>query len=152
MEAEELVLGKPHNLVLRLSAVYGHNPANRKFSDIFFEKSGAPKKVINGSKESVFCPTYLEDIAENFPRIMELSGVLHFSGEQPMTEYDFLSKLAAQISPKTVVKEAPFYAKYDSPPRPRRCSIFTERNIAMKRTSFENALKEMRPRCPYCYS
>src|SRR3989344_3520344 len=52
-------------------------------------------KVIAASQELISTPTYIENIAKAVPEFMDMSGILHFTGQQPFSRYDF-AKLAAE--------------------------------------------------------
>jgi len=83
--AEKKVLEKAQNLVVRVSGLYGFNRHNNRFLDMLRNN-----RVIKASQELISTPTYLQDIARAVPDFMQMSGVLHFSGEQSFSRYEFV--------------------------------------------------------------
>lgn len=132
--AERVVLDKPQNLIVRVSGLYGFNRNNNRFLDGL-----RSRKVIKASQELISTPTYIEDIAKTVPEFMDMSGILHFTGEQSFSRYDF-AKLVVKsldLDAEVVPQENNRIAK-----RPRNSSLISVYNL--RKTPIEEALKEIR--------
>lgn len=134
LAAERVVLDKPQNLVVRVSGLYGFNGNNNRFLDGLRNS-----RVITASQEFVSTPTYIEDIARAVPEFMDMSGILHFTGKQPFSRYDF-AKLAVEslgLNTKVVAQESNGIAR-----RPRNSSLVSV--YSLRKTPIDEALKEIR--------
>ena len=132
--AERKVLEKPQNLVVRVSGLYGFNRYNNKFLD-GIRKS----KVVKASHELISTPTYIQDIARAVSDFMQMSGVLHFSGEQPFSRYEFVKRVVEGLglNIEVIVQETNGIAR-----RPKNSSLLSVYNL--KKTPVDEALKEIR--------
>jgi len=132
--AERMVLEKSQNLVVRVSGLYGVNKNNNRFLDGL-----RSRRVIKASQELISTLTYIEDLARAIPDLMNMAGVLHFSGEQSFSRYDF-AKLAVEslgLNAEVVAQESNGLAK-----RPRNSSLSSV--YALKKTPVDEALIEIR--------
>src|SRR3989344_1918331 len=132
--AERKVLEKPKNLVVRVSGLYGFNKLNNRFLDRL-RKS----RVVKASQELISTPTCLQDIARAVSDFMQMSGVLHFSGEQPFSRYEFAKRVVEGLGLDTevIVQETNGIAR-----RPKNSSLLSVYNL--KKTPVDEALKEIR--------
>lgn len=134
LTAEKIVLSDPNNLVVRVSGLYGFNKQNNRFLE------GLRKnKIIRASPKLISTPTYIEDIVRVVQDFMQMSGILHFSGEQPFSRYDF-AKLAVErlgFDTKVVAQESNSIAR-----RPKNSSLRSVYNL--RKTPVDEALKEIR--------
>lgn len=131
--AERSVLERPQNLVVRVSGLYGLNGHNNRFLDRLKNKN-----VIAASKEYVSTPTYLEDVARAIPDFMNVSGILHFTGEQSFSRYAF-AKLAVEslgLDAEVVAQESNGIVR-----RPRNSSLVSV--YRLRKTPIDEALKEI---------
>lgn len=134
LAAEEIVLGKPQNLVVRVSGLYGFNRNNNRFLDRLKNN-----RVIHASQDYVSTPTYIEDIARAIPEFIDMSGILHFTGEQPFSRYDF-AKLAVEslrLNTKIVIQESNGTAR-----RPKDSSLVSI--YSLRKTQIDEAFREIR--------
>ena len=134
LAAERVVLDKPQNLVVRVSGLYGFNGNNNRFLD-GLRNNG----VIAASQELISTPTYIEDIAKAVPEFMDMSGILHFTGEQPFSRYDF-AKLTVEslgLDTEVVAQKSNGIAR-----RPRNSSLVSV--YSLRKTPIDEALKEIR--------
>ena len=134
LAAERAVLERNGNLVVRVSGLYGFNGKNNRFLDGLRNS-----RVITASQELISTPTYIEDIAKAVPDFMRMSGLVHFTGEQPFSRYDF-AKLAVEslgLNTEVVAQENNEIAR-----RPRNSSLVSVYNL--RKTPIDEALKEIR--------
>jgi len=134
LDAEKAVLERPQNLVVRVSGLYGFNGNNNRFLD-GLRKS----KFITASQELISTPTYIEDIARAIPNFMNITGILHFTGEQPFSRYDF-AKLAVKsfgLDAEVVSQESNGIAR-----RPRNSSLVSV--YRLRKTPIDDAFGEIR--------
>ena len=132
--AEKMVLEKPQNLVVRVSGLYGLNRHNNRFLNRLRNNP-----VIKASQELVSTPTYLEDIARAVPDVMQMSGLLHFSGEQSFSRYGLVKKVVESLGLdiKVIAQEANGVAR-----RPKNSSLVSFYDL--RKTPTDEALNEMR--------
>ncbi len=142
-QAEEIILGKTNNLVIRFGSVYGYNPQNNKFFNRFFE-SGKPKKEIDGCPELILSPTYLGDVVNNFERFLEYDGIIHFTSGSPLSEYDFFAEIGKRLDLGFVVNVVSFDEICRTAERPRNATLSTERDLPFVRTSLDDSLRDLR--------
>ncbi len=134
LAAERAVLDKPQSLVVRVSGLYGFNRNNNRFLDGL-----RSRRVIKASQELISTPTYIEDIAKAVPQFIDMSGILHFTGEQSFSRYGF-AKLAVEslgLEVEVVAQESNGIAR-----RPRNSSLVSV--YSLKKTLIDEALKEIR--------
>ncbi len=132
--AERKVLERPQNLVVRVSGLYGVNRHNNRFLDRLRNS-----RVITASQELVSTPTYVEDIVRAIPEFIDMSGILHFTGEQPFSRYDF-AKLAVEglgLNTEVIAQESNGTVR-----RPKNSSLVSV--YGSKKTPIGEALREMR--------
>ena len=132
--AERMVLENPQNLVVRVSGLYGVNRYNNRFLNRLRNS-----RVVRASQELISTPTYIQDIAKAAPDFMHMSGVLHFSGEQPFSRHDF-AKLAVEslgLDAEVVAQENNGVTR-----RPKNSSLVSV--YSLNKTSVDESLKEMR--------
>ena len=134
--AERKVLEKPQNLVVRVSGLYGFNKHNNRFIDKIRNS-----RVIRATKDFFSTPTYIEDIAHAIPDLMQISGVLHFSGEQSFSRYEFAKKVVEGLglNAEVLPQESNWAGTLR---RPRDSSLISV--YELKKTGIEEALNEMR--------
>jgi len=132
--AERSVLEKPQNLVVRVSGLYGANKHNNRFVDRIRNN-----RVIGASRNLVSTPTYIEDIVRAVQDIMQMSGLVHFTGEQSFSRYEFVEKAV-----KTLGLNAEVISQEDNgiARRPKNSSLTSV--YGLKKTPVEEALKEIR--------
>lgn len=132
--AEEKVLSRTQNLVVRVSGLYGFNKNNNKFIDRLRKK-----RIIYASKDFISTPTYIEDIVRFIPELINMCGILHLTGEQSFSRYEFTNLIVngLGLESKVVVEEENKIAR-----RPRNSSLVSIHSI--RKTSFEEALEEIR--------
>jgi len=134
LAAERVVLEKSQNLVVRVSGLYGFNGNNNRFLDGL-----RSRRVIKASQELISTPTYIENLARAVPEFIGMSGILHFTGEQSFSRYNF-AKLAVEsfgLDAEVVAQESNGIAR-----RPRNSSLVSVYNL--KKTPVDEALKEIR--------
>jgi dTDP-4-dehydrorhamnose reductase len=134
LAAEKVVLGKPQNLVVRVSGLYGFNTKNNRFLDRLRNS-----KVITASQEFVSTPTYIEDVVRAIPEFINMSGILHSTGEQPFSRYDF-AKLAVKslgLDTEVIAQESNGSAR-----RPRNSALNSV--YIFRKTSIDEAFREIR--------
>lgn len=134
LAAEKVVLEKPQNLVVRVSGLYGVNRNNNRFLDRLRNN-----RVIHASQDYVSTPTYIEDIARAIPEFIDMSGILHFTGEQPFSRYDF-AKLAIEslgLYTEVVAQESNGLAR-----RPKNSSLVSV--YSLRKTPIDEAFREIR--------
>lgn len=134
LAAEEIVLGKPQNLVVRVSGLYGFNKHNNRFLDRLRNQ-----KVITASNEYVSTPTYIDDIARAILDFMNMSGILHFSGEKAFSRYAF-AKLA--VESLGLVTEIIAQEEDKSARKPKDSSLVSI--YSLRKTTVDEAFKEIR--------
>ena len=132
--AERKVLEKPQNLVVRVSGLYGINKHNNRFIDKLRNNM-----VIRVNKNLVSTPTYIEDIIRAIPDLMQMSGLLHFSGEQSFSRYEFIERVVETLglNVEVITQESNGIAR-----RPKNSSLTSV--YRLKKTPVDEALKEMR--------
>ncbi len=132
--AERKVLEKPQNLVVRVSGLYGFNKNNNRFLDRL-----RSNKVIKASQELLSTPTYIEDLARAVPDFMQMSGVLHFSGEQSFSRYEFAEKVVKGLGLSTEVLAQENNGAVRRPKNSSLVSIYS-----LNKTSVDEALREIK--------
>lgn len=134
LSAERVVLDKPQNLVVRVSGLYGFNKHNNRF--LYGLRN---RRVITASQELISTPTYIEDIARAIPEFIDMFGILHFTGDQPFSRYDF-AKLAVEslgLNTKVVAQESNGTAR-----RPRNSALNSI--YSLRKTPIDEAFREIR--------
>lgn len=133
LAAEKVVLGKPQNLVVRVSGLYGFNTKNNRFLDRLRNS-----KFITASQEFVSTPTYIGDVVRAIPEFIDMSGILHFTGEQPFSRYEFAKTVVEGIGLDTevIAQETKGIAR-----RPKNSSLVSV--YSLNKTSVDEALREM---------
>jgi dTDP-4-dehydrorhamnose reductase len=134
LAAERVVLDKPQNLVVRVSGLYGFNEKNNRFINGL-----RSRRVIKASQELISTPTYIGDITKAVPEFMDMSGILHFTGEQSFSRYDF-AKLTVEslgLDTEVIAQESKGIAR-----KPRNSSLVSV--YSLRKTSVDEALKEIR--------
>lgn len=131
--AERKVLEKSQNLVVRVSGLYGFNRYNNKFLD-GLRKS----RVVKASQELISTSTYIQDIARAVPDFIQMSGVLHFSGEQPFSRYEFVKRAVEclGLDIEVIVQETNGIAR-----RPKNSSLSSVYDL--RKTPVDEALREI---------
>lgn len=131
--AERKVLERSQNLVVRVSGLYGVNRHNNKFLNKI------KSKTIRASTNLVSTPTYIEDIIKAIPNLIQMSGLLHFSGEQSFSRYEFFKKVVETLGLNVEIasQENNKIAR-----RPRNSSLISV--YKLKKTIIDEALNEMR--------
>lgn len=95
--AENVVLRDDRHLVLRIPMVFGTSPFSRQFLDRFARaRTPAPTDV-------VCAPVYLPSLAADFERLCELTGIVHYGGEQVVTRYELMTRVGAALGLPTRV-------------------------------------------------
>jgi len=121
-------------LVVRVSGLYGFNRNNNRFLHRLRNQ-----KIIAASKEHVSTPTYVEDIARAIPELVEMSRILHLTGEQPFSRYDF-TKLAVEslgLDAELITRKSNGITR-----RPRNSSLVSIYNL--RKTPVDKAFREIR--------
>ena len=134
LAAERAVLERNWNLVVRVSGLYGFNRNNNRFLDRLRNS-----EVIHASQDYVSTPTYIEDIARAIPEFIDMSGILHFTGEQPFSRYDFAKTVIEGLSLDT---EVVAQENNGATRRPKNSSLTSV--YRLKKTLIDEALKEIR--------
>ena len=134
--AEKMVLVKSQNLVVRVAGLYGFNSSNNRFLDRLRNQ-----RVVEASSRLYSTPTYLEDIVEAIPDFMNMSGLLHFTGEQSFSRYEFLKKVVKCLGLDTEILplESDITGTFK---RPKNSSLVSNTN-KLKKTPVDDALKEI---------
>jgi dTDP-4-dehydrorhamnose reductase len=132
--AERMVLEKSQNLVVRVSGLYGVNKNNNRFLDGL-----RSRRVIKASQELVSTPTYIEDLARAVPDLINMVGMLHFSGEQSFSRYEFAKTVieGLGLSIEVVAQE-----NNGATRRPKNSSLVSV--YSLNKTSVDEALREIR--------
>lgn len=132
--AERKVLERNGNLVVRVSGLYGKNKHNNKFLNRLRSKT-----LIQASTKLISTPTYINDVIEALPDLIKMSGLVHFSGEQQFSRYEFLRKVVEGLGLSLEVQPSEYEIK--SAKRPKNSSLISIYNF--KKTKIENVLKEI---------
>ncbi len=82
--AERIILGRENNLVVRVSGLYGLCEGFNRFMNKFNNEN-----VLKEFDDLISTPTYINDILASFPIFLEKRGLLHFSGEESFSRYNF---------------------------------------------------------------
>lgn len=134
LATERVVLDTPQNLVVRVSGLYGFNRNNNRFLDRLRNN-----RTITVSQELVSTPTYIEDIVRAIPEFIKMSGILHFSGEQLLSRYDFAKLAVESLELNTEV----FAQKSNEVAgRPRNSSLVSV--YRLRKTPIDEAFREIR--------
>lgn len=134
LEAEKEVLRKDGNLVLRLSGLYGINRRNNRFIQRLMSKR------IGASMELVSTPTYVEDLVNSLPQLIEMEGTVHFSGEESFSRYDFLQRAIKGLGLNTELYKIDRGVNVIK--RPKDSSL--KSLFSLKKTSVNDALTQMK--------
>ena len=132
--AEELVLKNPQNLVVRVAGLYGFNNHNDRFLGRLRNQ-----RVVEASSTLYSTPTYLEDIAGSIQDFLKMSGLLHFTGEQSFSRYEFLKKAVKSLGLSTEI--LPWESRDMIAKRPKNSSLISVHRF--KKTLADDALKEI---------
>lgn len=134
--AEQEVLKNKDNLVVRVSGLYGNNPFNNKFL------SGLNKNEIEVYDNLISSPTYINDVVKEMDRLMSLKGIIHFTGPEAFSRYDFAMKIVNGLKLTTKVIANRYNPLKTTAKRPFKSNLLTKYNF-FNMTYLDNALVEM---------
>ncbi|MCL2431662.1 SDR family oxidoreductase [Candidatus Bathycorpusculum sp.] len=126
-----------NNLAVRVSGLYGFSALRDKF----FDKLNKTK--IYGCTDLYSSPTYIDDILSAFDQLQSQTGLVHFSGPERMSRFEFLKRASAYLNRDCTVtpilsKEMNFVAE-----RPRDTSLIST-VFGSKKTDVSSALSNIR--------
>lgn len=94
--AEKIVLLGEQNIVLRVSTLYGASKVKKRtFEQSIIEKLGDGEPC-DAAQDQITCPTLIDDVANAVHLLFEkeFSGVIHCSGREAVSRYEFALKVA----------------------------------------------------------
>ena len=102
-------------------------------------------------------PTFTPDVAFVIRQMLELhargetvSGIVQWSGDEPMTKYEIAVRIAEAL--QLDARLTPQYTPTDSTPRPHNCHLASNRLEALgigRRTPFDTAIREILAAFPW---
>jgi len=135
--AEKAVLEKPQNLVVRVSGLYGLNLINNKFFDSLMRS-----KKIESYIDLVSSPTYIRDISSAIPILLNTSGILHLSGKENYSRYNFIKRVVDSLGIHKEVVPVSYDPDKLKANRPRNSTLASVMDMAT--TSLDKALIEIK--------
>lgn len=137
--AEDIVLQRRNNLVVRISGLYGFNPLHNKFINSYL------KPEVVASMKLISTPTYINDLVDNIDRIIEMEGILHFAGNEAVSRFHFAKQVISELGLSTKLHTECSNVRSISE-RPQDSSITSIRQSFVK-TPLKEGLKQLR--CKY---
>lgn len=137
LKAEEIILRRKENLVVRVSGLYGINKNNNKFIDRFTDQD-----KVYAHTNLISSPTYIEDIIDNIQILTYLSGIIHLSSGESISRYDFVKKINDSLHLSKEIIPCEYRNKDSMAKRPHNSSLTTLNN-KIKTTPINIALGEM---------
>jgi len=135
LKAEEMVLKREGNLVVRVSGLFGVNFFNNKFIN----------KIRNGKIETFnnlfSTPTYINDVVKNISELIKLSGIVHLSSQERFSRYDFLKVCIDRFGFSTLISPKNYEPNLLLAKRPKDTTMISLRNLVC--TPVNTALDEM---------
>lgn len=135
LQAEQMILKREGNLVIRVSGLFGINAHNDKFLNKI------RKEKIEAYTNLVSSPTYIDDIVKNIPELVQLSGIVHLSCQEGFSRYDFLNTCVKYLNLSTIVVPKKYDQKQSLAKRPYNTTMVSLRDV--KYTPVKIAFKEM---------
>lgn len=136
LQAENLVLRNPNNLVVRVSGLFGINPVNNKFMNKLLASH------IYAYINLISSPTYINDIVRNMPELTKLSGTIHLSSREGLSRYDFLKMVCDCLKLPASIIPAEYDQDHSSTKRPTNTTMTSLKDLGY--TSVNSALEEIR--------
>lgn len=135
--AEQSVLSNSNNLVIRVSGLFGVSELNNRFME------GIKTSQITACTDLFSSPTFIEDIPSNLGVLSEKKGILHFTGPERLSRYEFTTRVVERLGITTKVipiqsKDAGFIAR-----RPKDTSLVSN-VFNTQMTELNSALSKMR--------
>jgi dTDP-4-dehydrorhamnose reductase len=137
LKAEEIILKRKENLVVRVSGLYGINKNNNKFINRFIDQD-----KIYAYTNIISSPTYIEDIVNNIQMLTHLSGIIHLSNNRSISRYNFTKLINDSLHLSKEIISCEYKNKDGTAKRPYNSSL-TTLNKEIKTTPINIALAEI---------
>lgn len=137
LKAEEIILRRKENLVVRVSGLYGINKNNNKFINRFIDQD-----KIYAYTNLISSPTYIEDIVDNIQTLTHLSGIIHLSSNGSISRYNFTKLINDSLHLSKEIISCEYKNKDGTAKRPYNSSL-TTLNKEIKTTPINIALAEI---------
>jgi dTDP-4-dehydrorhamnose reductase len=133
-ENERTFLNTPDCLIVRTSLIYDLARTNRQVSWML-EKIEA-RETVPLFTDEIRQPIWAWNLAEALLELAtnELSGILHVAGPQPLSRYEYGSRLLHALGYDPIQVVRPVRAADMMPERPRDCTLSLEKAFACLRT------------------
>lgn len=135
--AEKIILRGKNNLVVRVSGLYGLCTGFNKFIDKFNNEN-----VLKEFDDLISTPTYLNDILASFSIFLEKNGLLHFSGEESFSRYDFTKICINLLDLNNLIEKKKYISSASISKRPQDSSLTSIYSI--KKTPLTVALDNIK--------
>jgi dTDP-4-dehydrorhamnose reductase len=135
--AEKVVLARGENLVVRVAGLYGINTENNKFLNRLMGK-----QIINAHSNLFSTPTYIDDIITNLPYLLKTTGILHLTGKESVSRYNFVKKAADYLGFETEVIPTVYCPSLTLARRPQNTSLRS--TTELKTTALDDAFREIK--------
>lgn len=125
--------------IIRTSMIYGKNLLRNTLADMILDevKNGRELKLIN---DQFMTPTYLDNLCEMLNEIIDIKhrGIIHLSGPEKMSRYDFAKKLLRFSKFKGTCLKPVSRNEFDfSKKMPRDSSLNTQKAASILKTGPE---------------
>lgn len=163
LEGERALTGATDfGCVLRLPLLYGPivdwaESAVTSLVPAIAASVGAQGKAAHMDAWAIRYPTFTPDVAFVIRQMLErhvegnaIRGIVHWSGDEPMTKYEIAMRLAEALN--LDARLTPQHAPTDATPRPHNCHLASERLELLgigRRTAFDTGIREVLAAFPW---
>jgi dTDP-4-dehydrorhamnose reductase len=145
-EGEQVLNGEA--MIVRISYPYGPSPAEKKGFARILQSLLAQGKELKMVTDSLFTPTYIDDIARSLSYLIQNYSpeIFHVCGSQCLSPYDAGMAIAEEYGYDTNLIQKTSYNTYFTgrAKRPQYSDVRSRKNMFQKMRSFREGIREMK--------